>query len=140
MNYPEQYKRLSNFINKTDTCWFWTGYIEKEGYGRCTFKHSQCSAHRAIYEIFKGEIPKGLQIDHLCRVRHCVNPEHLEAVTCRVNLLRGYGTAGVNARKEDCPKCGEKLSKKYSYEGRRCTPCRKIYFKNMYSSKKLING
>lgn len=61
-------------------------------------------AHRAAYEAAYGPIPKGLVIDHLCRNTECCNPEHLEAVTQRVNALRGTSRPAVNARKETCPK------------------------------------
>lgn len=70
------------------------------GYGRFKTK----LAHRISYEWAWGEIPAGLQIDHLCRVRHCVEPGHLEAVTQRENILRGNGWSGRNARKTHCPR------------------------------------
>ena len=60
-------------------------------------------AHRFAYETFVGPIPEGLTIDHLCRIRHCVNPEHLEAVTDRVNILRGEGISAQHARATHCP-------------------------------------
>lgn len=128
MNYPDQYKRLEKFITKTDSCWLWTGFINPAGYGQCYFKkRSGHLAHRALYMIFKGEIPKGFELDHLCRVRHCVNPLHLEVVTGKVNTLRGYGLPAQNARKKNCPKCGGKFTQ-YKYDGyRRCKPCRRKY-------------
>lgn len=60
--------------------------------------------HRVVYEHFKGSVPEGLQLDHLCRDRGCVNPDHLEAVTPQVNQLRGDSVSGKNARKTHCPK------------------------------------
>jgi HNH endonuclease len=84
-------------------CWLWRGYVSKStGYGGLGIRG--LLAHRLIYEELIGPIPKGLQIDHLCRVRRCVNPWHLEPVTRKVNILRGEGRAALNARKTACPK------------------------------------
>jgi hypothetical protein len=60
------------------------------------------AAHRLFYEQLVGPIPDGLQLDHLCRVRHCVNPDHLEPVTQTANVLRGIGPTAVNAGKTHC--------------------------------------
>jgi len=83
-------------------CWLWTGGTKGKGYGGCGRYHPSGYAHRASYELMVGPIPEGLQIDHLCRVRNCVNPDHLEAVTCRENLRRGVGVIGVNCAKTEC--------------------------------------
>lgn len=66
-------------------CWIWSGHISREGYGR----YGERYAHRVMYERHKGPIPDGTEIDHLCRVRSCCNPDHLEAVPHRVNSIRG---------------------------------------------------
>ena len=95
-------------VNKTDGCWLWTGAIVS-GYGQFRFMGRVVYAHRYTYETMVSEIPDGLQIDHLCRIRNCVNPSHLEVVTCRENLLRGEGVAAINARKTHCPK-GHRLA------------------------------
>lgn len=82
-------------VNKTDTCWLWTGDLHKDGYGnfwpdnRRDVRRRSVRAHRWAYEHLVGAIPDGLQIDHLCRVRNCVNPDHLEAVTFAENVARG---------------------------------------------------
>jgi hypothetical protein len=70
-------------------CWLWTGSLNNKGYAQLGVAGRVRSAHRVAYELFKGAIPDGLQIDHLCRVRQCVNPDHLEAVTQSVNIRRG---------------------------------------------------
>lgn len=81
-------------------CWLWIGTLEKTtGYGRFMYG----TAHVWSYTKFVGPIKPGLEIDHLCRMRSCVNPKHLEAVTPRVNVLRGEGVAAINARKTHCP-------------------------------------
>jgi hypothetical protein len=71
-------------------CWLWEGLLNEDGYGvRMCRAWRTKSAHRVSYIAFVGAIPEGLTIDHLCRVRCCVNPQHLEAVTHKVNTLRG---------------------------------------------------
>lgn len=85
-------------------CWLWTGNTNWGGYGRVR-THSGAdlaSTHRVAYQIANGPIPEGYQIDHLCRVRCCCNPAHLEAVTQRENLRRGNGVSSRNAAKTHC--------------------------------------
>ena len=76
--------RLLKRIDRAASCWLWTGYIAPNGYG----KSSEGWAHRLVYEEWVGPIPDGFDLDHLCRVRRCVNPQHLEPVTRKVNLRR----------------------------------------------------
>lgn len=83
-------------------CWLWMGVIKKTGYGEFKVSGRPVLVHRFSYERFVGPIPPGLVVDHLCRVRHCVNPEHLEVVTLGENVLRGEGTTAVNFRKTHC--------------------------------------
>lgn len=81
--------------------------------------------HRWMYTIHKGPIPQGLEIDHLCRTRCCCNPDHLEAVTKKVNTGRGYSPAGLNSRKTHC-KYGHEFNAENSYtypNGRYCKIC-----------------
>ena len=91
-------------VKFTETCWLWQGSIAKNrGYG--TFRKAHLvsvKAHRFAYEFCVGPIPEGLQIDHLCRVRNCVNPDHLEAVSPRENMRRGVSPAANHARKTHC--------------------------------------
>lgn len=74
-------------------CWLWTAYCDRHGYGKVTMPNGRKGgvrllAHRVVYENFVEHIPEGLTIDHLCRVPNCVNPDHMEPVTPRVNSIR----------------------------------------------------
>lgn len=98
---------LSRIVKLPDGCWMWQGTKNPNGYGSFYVGNeypgrNQDLAHRAAYRMFKGPIPKGLSIDHLCRRPLCVNPDHLEAVSLRENILRGAGVAAVNAAKTHC--------------------------------------
>lgn len=89
-------------VNKTETCWHWTGATFHNGYGRVKFRGRDTVAHRITYELEHGPIPAGLTLDHLCRVRPCVRPDHMEAVTLGVNVLRGETITRRNAEKTAC--------------------------------------
>jgi hypothetical protein len=94
-------------------CWLWVGPINYAGYAVMEVNGRQVRGARFAFEMFKGKIPDGLTIDHLCRVRCCVNPDHLEAVPIRVNILRGENPPAKNGRKTHCnqghPLSGENL-------------------------------
>ena len=83
-------------------CWLWLGAHTPSGYGQLAAGGKARAVHRLAYETFVGEIPKGLEIDHLCRVRDCINPAHLEAVTHRENMMRSRNFTAANAVKTHC--------------------------------------
>ena len=83
-------------------CWIWLGGTNAGGYGRVNPGGGDCMVHRLSYEQFIGAIPGGLELDHLCRVRLCCNPAHLEPVTHQENDLRGLSISAVNATKTHC--------------------------------------
>ena len=89
--------------NKTDTCWLWTANLDECGYRRISMNRIMRGAHRISYQMIVGEIPEGLEIDHLCRVRHCVNPDHLEVVTHKANMERSVHR---NSLKVECQSRG----------------------------------
>ena len=91
-------------VNVDGVCWEWdqTKLNETTGYGVFGADGRSTSAHRYAWEILVGEIPSGKQLDHLCRNRGCVNPDHMEPVTIEENVLRGYGITAQNARKTHC--------------------------------------
>ncbi len=109
-------------VDSATGCWEWLGRRNSSGYGML----GRRGAHRLVYTLLKGDIPDGLQLDHLCRNRGCVNPDHLDPVTQKVNILRGVGATAQHARATHCPEG-------HPYEGdnlrvhtqgfRRCRAC-----------------
>lgn len=106
-------------------CWNWVGSKNKDGYGNLSINGKNVTSHRFSYELFKSKISKGLTIDHICRNTSCCNPNHLEIVTIKDNILRGTSFAASNARKTHCPQ-GHEYTKENTYttEGRRCRICK----------------
>lgn len=86
---PETRSRLLRAVVERNGCWIWPNAPDSDGYPIVKVGGRSRRAHRLFYEMLVGPIPDGLQLDHLCRVRNCVNPEHLEPVTCRENVQRG---------------------------------------------------
>ncbi len=132
-------------VDKTESCWTWLGNRNNQNYGQVRINKKLLLAHRVAYELFKGQIPVGLILDHTCHNRDefclggknclhrlCVNPEHLEAVTYSTNAKRG-NTGGnlvqVNRAKETCP-AGHSYDEVNTYhrpnsDDRGCRTCRR---------------
>lgn len=88
-----------NIAPGDDGCWLWQRSLSPDGYGWASLDRRTHQAHRLVYTLTIGPVPEGLVLDHLCRVRHCVNPDHLEPVTGTENLRRGNN---ANASKTHC--------------------------------------
>ena len=123
-------------VDAQSGCWLWTKYLTRDGYAKAKlpkvegdWRHGTRTvvAHRVMYEEYVGPIPEGLTLDHLCRVRHCVNPAHLEPVTAEENVMRGEGPCARNARKTHCdhghPLSGGNLYT-YVFRGRTWRACK----------------
>ena len=122
---------LDRLLSKTRLvaggCWMWQGYVRRDGYGWFWLRGRNVVAHRAAYQLCVGDIPHGLQLDHLCRNRACVNPDHLEPVTAQVNTLRSTALPAINALKTHCPRghpyVEDNLLKRSSRNSRECLTC-----------------
>ncbi len=123
-------------------CFIWLHACNPNGYGHFCItvggKKKWVDAHRASYIMHKGPIPKGMTVDHLCKVKSCVNPDHLECVTYKENNKRSNSRSAKNIRKTHCPK-GHPLSgdNLYSYKGKRnCRTCRRSQSHNYNHNSK----
>jgi hypothetical protein len=137
-------ERLFSKINRTDSpdsgldgCWEWTAARDPRGYGRVhvTGKRGMALAHRVVYEFLRGPIPSGLELDHLCRRPCCVNPDHLEPVSHRVNSLRSSSPQAENARKTEC-KHGHPLDGVMKNGRRYCKTCSRLRVARYNAAKK----
>lgn len=134
---PERSReRFAAKVNFTAGCWRWTAAKSWNGYGQFGIVTRKIVyAHRLSYEWVHGPIPEGLTLDHLCRVRECIRPDHLEAVTLKVNLHRGNTITARNAAKTHCAK-GHPYSEENTIRQpahpthRRCRTCTKEHKRN----------
>lgn len=127
-------ERFWSRVKKTDSCWLWTGYIDMDGYGQFYVRPKQVNgdslqigAHRFSYELHREPIPAKMQIDHLCRVRNCVNPEHLAVVTNVLNSLRGK-----EHTKPYCKRGHARTLENLTPDGHWCRICRRAASKAYY--------
>lgn len=131
-------------------CWIWQRRVSPNGYGLAWLSTSYAkgmntSAHRVSYLAFKGAIPEGYHIDHLCKVRACVNPEHLEAVTPRENVRRSNAKYKSLMARTHCPK-GHEYTPENTYTAktkhggisRSCATCSKQSSRHRAALKRMI--
>lgn len=132
-------------------CWIWQKGLHKAGYAKVKIRdraiRQDLGGHVVLYELMRGKVPEGLELDHLCRVRACVNPYHMEAVTHRVNMLRSpICPAAINARRTHCVN-GHEFTQENTYlralrsstvgakRGRMCITCRDARARARYRRK-----
>lgn len=113
----------TRYVVDANGCWSWTGTTIKAGYSQISYQGRKFYGHRLSYEHFIGPIPDGLVIDHLCRNTRCVNPEHLEPVTTRENILRGDTIPGRYAARTHCKYGHELPTERKAWGERRCAIC-----------------
>jgi hypothetical protein len=121
--WPPAEERFWAKVEKTDTCWLWSGHTVTNGYGTIGVDKRRVLVHRYAYELLVGPIPDGLHLDHLCRVRTCVNPDHLEPVTNRENALRGASFVAQQAAQTHCLR-GHEFTPENTYVWRTSRVCR----------------
>lgn len=137
IKYKNATTRFWSHVCKTDACWLWTGFIGPNGYARFRIGGTGSQhegAHRYAYQLYYGPIAPGNQIDHLCKVRHCVNPQHLEQVSPQENNARSNSPSAQNATKTHCPR-GHIYDKNNTYidkhhGNRNCKQCLVINKRN----------
>ncbi len=119
--------RFWSKVDKSGDCWLWMASTKDTGYGQFFVNGTMVRAHRLAYELMVGPVPDGLQLDHLCRVRNCVNPEHLEPVTTQENTRRGASGHERRQKKTHCAQ-GHPYNAENTYlyrDMRYCRACRR---------------
>lgn len=131
MTTPAVDRVLARVDKQPDGCWIFTGHIARNGYGQVGLgarSEGIGYTHRVVFEALVGPIPDGYDIDHLCRVRACCRPDHLDAVPRQTNLLRGRGWTSANASKTHCKRGHEFTPENTRHDGRgrQCRTCDQI--------------
>ena len=119
--------RIANNTERTEDCWLWVGELQKNGYGRLRAGAKWQLAHRFSYTVYTGQDISGLTIDHVCRVRNCVNPAHLRACSQKENSLAAHSLSIAKQRKEQthCVN-GHEFTQENTYTRRNgCRACRR---------------
>ena len=112
-------------------CWLWMSAVTPRGYGVATIGTAHTGrAHRLVWTRLRGPIPCGMVLDHICRVRLCVNPDHLRVVTPAQNVTENsLSPTALRARRTQCDKCGGPFSRLPYRKHRVCIPCTRAYEK-----------
>lgn len=136
--------RFWSSVDKSGECWLYVGStVDPDGYARFYAHGRRHMAHRFAYELVVAPIPEGLQVDHLCKVRNCVNPAHLEPVTPKENNLRSESPAAKNAAKTRCVN-GHVFTPENTYvhrgQARTCRTCNAKHVRRRYWRKKAATA
>lgn len=130
---PRLFEKFWAQVDPSGDCWDWTGFKTSEGYGRLHWGDNSTFVHRLVWELMVGPIPPGLEIDHRCFNEGCVNPDHLEPVTRRENLLRRRGSksrAFQFTLRTHCPRLHpyDEINTHWTRKGhRQCKACWQVY-------------
>lgn len=118
----EEARFRSKFKTNREGCWLWLDALDKDGYGTFYFRRRKHRAHRVAYVQQFGPMPEGMVVDHLCRRRHCVNPDHLRLVSASQNALENSkSVSALNRQKTACPQ-GHPFDRAYGGQ-RYCSIC-----------------
>jgi hypothetical protein len=139
-------ERFQRYVTEgaPNECWIWQGTKHTGGYGiiwagPTSRVGKMLRAHRVMWEMRNGPIPDGLECDHLCRNRACINPRHLALVTHQENTLRGMAPTAINARKTHCPG-GHPYDDANTYTSpdgwRQCMTCRRLYQRKLRAQRR----
>jgi hypothetical protein len=135
--------RSKVMLDDATGCWNWTGHTGKTGYGNFWLSNRQILAHRASYAMAGLVIPDDAQLDHLCRNRACVRPDHLEPVTARENTLRSAGVSAQFARRDACGNghpYDEANTARRKDGGRVCRQCKRETARAIYARRHPVLG
>ncbi len=134
-------RTLAKIVVSSSGCWEWQGGKDKRGYGKVSNDGRDVFAHRLIWAIERGALPVGLEPAHLCRNRSCCNPDHLEWVTHRENVIRGDSPSAISLRSNCCHRGHEFTpdNTKVRNDGyRQCRTCFNEWKRQRYHTRKLV--